>query len=102
MTDHSQNVLQGEVSEIAGVGLCGLLSTAVGLAMRPALARYGQHVQGAPLLAMLRTGCCAAGFDWLMHLLAEYPGHTIEFSAFRQPVGTIRGMRTVFWEVRNY
>lgn len=102
MAPHDCNVLQGEVANWAGRGIVLYSSDAVGLPMRDALARNGQQTFGLQAVFKLRQALDAGSLDWLYHLLETYPGHTIEFSAFSKPWGTLSGYNTVFWEVRNY
>lgn len=92
-------VLQGELME-SERGLYLHFSTSK-LPLRPALMIAGDHAAGVRSLVILRSMTQVASFDRLMDLLARYPGHVIEFTEFRERIGT-EHEHLVVWEVRKY
>lgn len=101
MSPHDCNAIQGEICQLPS-GIHLFASTAVELPMRPALATAGRHWNGATAVAVLRHFMDASSYEWMWHLLDSYPGHVLEFTTFTRPYGVIRGMNTVWWEVRLY
>ena len=71
--------------------------------MREAL-KQGKQVTGLQADMILRAKVDPSGYNWIMELLEEYPGHTVEFTSFAFPWGTLAsvGHCTVIWEVRLY
>lgn len=69
--------------------------------MRIALERQLLHAEGPAARWILKRHLDASDYDWLDDLLADFPGHVVEFSAFTRRVGTLR-RRAIFWEVRAY
>lgn len=72
------------------------------LPMRLAFAQECHHATGLTSRILLRRYLTAGDFDWLDSLLEDFPGSTVEFSAFSAPVGTTPGSQCIFWEVRHY
>jgi len=93
-------IVQGEITR-THKGLSAFVATVINTAMRPALLDHGFHLEGLRVDHLIRRSCDATSYDWLMSLVDDYDGHTIEFSALRIPWGT-RNLNTVIWEVRNY
>lgn len=98
-------LLQGEVQPATpGTGGCGLelYGTTVPRPMREALQECSFGCQGLEARARLQGALDPNSYEWLLVLLERYPGHVVEFSAFRLSWGTVRGYNTLFWEVRCY
>lgn len=70
--------------------------------MRIAFEHECLHARGFLATCILTTYLEANDFDWLRDLLADFPDSTVEFSAFRRPVGTQAGSKMIVWEVRHY
>lgn len=100
MAPTEKTVIQGEVQQ-SDKGLYFRYTTER-LPMREALAVSTRHATGIETICLLRRYLCPTSYDWLDHLLREYPAHVIEFSTYSEPWGTIPNMNTVFWEVRKY
>jgi hypothetical protein len=103
MAPHDETVIQGEL-RLAPCGLEVFYSD-TREPMRPSLlSPRARTVQGLTAVGLLRRSMDPGSFDWVQELLVNYPGHTIEFSVFRRPWGTLAGLgyRTVIWEVRFY
>jgi hypothetical protein len=76
----------------------------VGKPMRFALAEGGQHLYWAQARMFLKRHLTAGDYEWLESLLEDFPGHTVEFSAFSVPVGQLgptTGSQCIFWELRG-
>ena len=101
MAPTEQTVCQGEVFQSDDRGLALYYST-VKKPMRDALKENATQVYGIRAIETLRYYLDASSYDWLQVLLARYPSHVIEFSTYSVEFGTIPGMMTVFWEVRDY
>jgi len=71
--------------------------------MRLAL-KKGVQVEGLQADLILRSKTDPSGYNWIKELLEEYPNHTVEFTSFSHPWGTLAsvGHCTVIWEVRLY
>ncbi|MCK9569155.1 hypothetical protein M0R72_09450 [Candidatus Pacearchaeota archaeon] len=93
-------LIQGEVVR-APWGLY-LYYTQVAKPMRDALAEKAESVSGLTALMLLKRYLCQRSYEWLEYLLDEYPGHAVEFSTYGKCWGTVPGMNTVFWEIRQY
>jgi hypothetical protein len=91
-----QHVIQGEYD---GENLTYTFAKAP---MRIAFDRQRLVARGAVARWTLETYLEANDLDWLLSLVCDFPGAVVEFSAFRCPVGTVKGSRCVFWEVRHY
>lgn len=60
------------------------------------------RLHGLQAVIVIRNRMCGSSWEWLNHLLREYPDHIVEFTTFRLNWGVIPGMNTIFWEVRRY
>jgi len=102
MAPHAEyGTAQGEVQR--SVNWIDLTITTGRFPMREALLTdYTTLVQGLRAISLLRHFMDPPSYEWLEYLLDTYPGHVVEFSCFSRPWGTIPGMNTVFWEVRQY
>lgn len=69
--------------------------------MRIALEKQLLHADGPRARWILKRHLEATDYEWLDDLLADFPGHVVEFSCFTCRVGTLR-RRAIFWEVRAY
>lgn len=69
--------------------------------MRIALEKQRISATGLRAKGILRHYLDPGDYDWLHELLDDFPGATIEFSAFAKPVGMLH-RRMVVWEVRHY
>ena len=103
MAPTPKTIIQGEVGETLRYpnqrgSLC-LTYTKVKKPMRDALAEQTLHSFGMEANCILRRYLDC--YDWVIDLIKEYPGHTIEFSVYSVPFGTLN-WKTVIWEVRNY
>lgn len=96
---HHKNVIQGEV--LRHYDLVLEYTRAPG-PMRHAFAAERLVAHGITAKLILQDRLDPADYDDLMRLLELYPGHVVEFSTFRIPVGTVPGRKTVVWEVRFY
>lgn len=79
-----------------------LTYTFAGYPMRIAFDHECLHADGFRAHCILGTYLDANDYDWLRELIADFPGATVEFSAFRRPVGTQPGSKMIVWEVRHY
>lgn len=70
--------------------------------MRPALTNSGKQFYGLQALGRMKAYCNANSYEMMMELLDKYPEAVIEFSCYSRCLGTIPGLNTVIWEVRNY
>lgn len=50
---------------------------------------------------LLRRFMDAPSYDWLQHLMTEYPDAVVEMTMFSRSVGEF-GWNTIFWECRDY
>jgi hypothetical protein len=99
--DHRATV-QGEVCEVPGLGLRGMLGYSAGLRMRDAIAQGKLLNRGlAETRLIVRRYLDERSQDTLERLLREYPGAAVEFTCYDIPVGAER-TNTIFWEVRHY
>lgn len=101
MAPHEYNLIQGEVCRTHR-GLELYFSRVKDVPMRMALSTRSETRMGLRADHTLRTYLCPNSYEWLMYLLDEYDGHTIEFSTFSRNWGTLPGYNTVFWEIRLY
>lgn len=101
MAPHEHNLIQGEVVQHER-GLELLYSDVKDKPMRDALHERTLYAYGLKALNILKTTLCSNSYDWLQHLLDEYPHHVVEFSTFARNWGTLPRYNTVFWEVRLY
>ncbi len=100
MAPTEKTILQGEVRR-SERGL-ELTYTRVKKPMRDALAEETLTVYGYKARCILESVMAPGEFDWLCELLDNYEDHTVEFSVYSEPWGTIPNCRTVWWEVRRY
>jgi len=100
MAPTGRTLVQGEATIVAG-GL-SLYVSRVKLPMRDALREGGFHLAGVLAAGLLRGACDPDSYDWLQHLLDNYPDHVVEFSVFECCWGVIDNRNTVIWEVRKY
>jgi hypothetical protein len=98
MAPTAETIVQGEVMR----GLNGLELTCsfVVAPMREALLRETKIAQGLRATMVLSHFLDPGDCDWIQELLAEYPGHVIEWSHYRIPCGTLN-RRCIIWEVRG-
>ena len=96
----AERTLQGEVMRGVG-GRLALTYSYYPAPMRLAFEKETLHAFGLVADLLLRAHLDPCDRDWLMTLLDDYPGHVIEFSGFRVPVGVLR-RRMLVWEVRLY
>lgn len=94
-------VLQGEVF-VNGLGQLSLYYSKVKKPMRDSLVEGGKQVSGLLATKLIDAVMNYRSHSWLNYLLQSYPGHVVEFSSYSRCWGTVPGMNTVFWEVRNY
>lgn len=105
MAPHKDQTIQGEVRlSYHGRGGLELFYTSVKLPMRDALKVEQQTAQGLEAEGLLQRNLSPGDVDWIKELLLEYPDHTVEFTGFSRPWGTLAeyGYRAVIWEVRAY
>lgn len=105
MCPHEDQTIQGEVRlSPHGRGGLELFYTSVRLPMREALDMKSVTIQGLQAELVIRKSMSAGDTDWIKELLQEYPDHTVEFTAFNRPWGSLAdyGYRAVIWEVRAY
>lgn len=76
-------------------------STTPDLTMRAAFQEELRELFGPPVVPILRMILDTRSSENLERLYDMYPGHVIEFSVFKRPVG-ILGWNTIFWEVKRY
>jgi len=69
--------------------------------MRVAFEQDNRHATGLEAEMLLRRHVDPHGVDWLMELLHEYENPVVEFTTYRNPVGTLH-QQTLIWEVRHY
>jgi len=103
MAPTHKTVIQGEI-RLASGGL-EVFYSPVKLPMRDALLDpLATTLRGLQAVMLLRGQMDPQSYDWIQVLLEEYPGHTVEFSTYQDPWGTLAdmGYRTVIWEVRLY
>lgn len=100
MCPHHRQTINGEL-QADHRGLC-LYYSHVKKPMRPSLAEGGRQVYGAAAAAVLQQEVWPADRDWLMELLDRYPGHVVEFTAFRVYWGIHPRSKCSIWEVRAY
>lgn len=100
MAPHEHTRLQGEVRE--SIGHLDLTYTKVKKPMREAFKDQQLYAKGLKAYNLLKANLCSNSYFWMEELLAKYPGHVIEFSAFSVDWGTLPNHNTVIWEVRNY
>lgn len=93
-------VFQGEVRR--SINHLDLYYSTIAKPMRDSLREGGKQAYGLKAGILLRYYLDGPSYDWLQHLLGEYDNHVIEFSTYSVKWGTVPGMNTVFWEVRNY
>lgn len=96
-------ILKGEVTDLtfAPFGLYAYLTQAVG-PWRETLRDHGKHYHGLAVRLLLESYMDPASYDDVCTLLAEYPGHVVEFSVCDRHVGIAPHRNTVIWEVRQY
>ena len=99
MAPDDKIAVQGEAM-FADTGL-KLFVSFMKVPMRVALLAAGRHIEGLRAAALLRHYADPDSFDWIMHLLEEFPGHTVEFGCYTCPWGVVPGRNTVIWEVRR-
>jgi hypothetical protein len=68
--------------------------------MRVAM-RSASNAKGLAARLLLQGSLDATSYDWCQTLLAKYPDHVVEFSAYAYPVGHLH-LNTIIWEVRKY
>ena len=102
MAPHAEyGTAQGEVQR--SVNHLDLTITTGKVPMREALLTdYTTFVQGLRADMLLRHFMDPPSYEWLQYLLDTYIDHVVEFSCFSRPWGTVPGMNTVVWEVRQY
>lgn len=94
--------LQGEVYEVDGLGLRGMLGLSRGLRMRDAIARGLLTPRThAETWILVRHYMDEGSQETLERLLADYPGAAVEFTCYDRRVGE-RDLNTIFWETRHY
>jgi hypothetical protein len=93
-------VVQGEVQDIAGHGLC-LRYSREKAKMRDAL-KSPSHARRAVAVSILKSAMTPSSYEDLQALLDEYDGHCVEFSAYSKCLGHIKGRNTIIWECRKY
>lgn len=101
MAPTEKTICQGEVFQSADRGLA-LYYTTVAKPMREALKENAIQVYGIRAVETLKYYVDPSSYDWLQVLLERYPSHVVEFSTYSVELGTVPGMRTIFWEVRMY
>lgn len=72
------------------------------LKMRDALLSDSWHSFGLESLMLLRRFLMPSSFADIESLLDDFPDSAIEFSAYRYPLGNLKGRNAIIWEVRNY
>lgn len=100
MAPHDRGTLQGEICR--SDRFYDLTYTLIKKPMREALAEMSIFQSGIGAIGIVRHYMDDPSYLALNELFDEYPGHTIEFSCFEIPWGTIPNRNTVFWEVRAY
>lgn len=100
MAPSDRTLIQGEV--IQSVNYIDLTYNCQPMPMRNGFAIEQKTANGLTAKLLLQQHMNPASFDWLNHLLSEYPGHVVEFSVYDIEWGTLAGYNTVFWEVRLY
>lgn len=100
MAPTSRTLIQGEVQRQAR-GL-HLRYTRVRKPMREALLSHQDHQWGLVAKLLLEKYLDQKSIEWMWYLLDTYDNHVVEFSTYGRCWGTVPGMNTVFWEVRNY
>ena len=98
MAPTERTIIQGEVQQ--GVWGWELTYSLVRKPMREALAETTLTARGLGARLLLREAMNDLSYQWLEHLLGEYPDHVVEFSVYSTCWGTVPGHNTVFWEVR--
>lgn len=91
---------QGEIIETDFCGYALHYST-LKKQMRPALAEGGCNHLGPGALLICKQFMDGPSYENLRGLLADFPGHCVEFSCYSKPCGPLR-WNTVFWETRLY
>ena len=69
--------------------------------MRDAWKIHEANVAGLAARTLLKQHLDIDSYDRLMDLGEHYPGHVVEFSHYRVPVG-VEPHRLVIWEIRKY
>lgn len=72
--------------------------------MREAMRANPQRALRLQAKMLLQQHLDPYSYDEIMELLDLYPGHIIEFTCCKRPVGSManRGRNTIVWEVRKY
>lgn len=61
-----------------------------------------QNLSGLRAMGLMKHHLWPSDYDAVWDLLADYPGHVVEFSAFSRAVGTVPNRNAMIWEVRYY
>lgn len=100
MLPESELILQGEVLEAPGGW--HLFFSRAKLPMREALRAAPEHASGLRARALVRDAMDPSSFEDLLLQFERWPGHVVEFSAYRVEVGVIPHRSVCFWETRAY
>jgi len=85
-----------------------LLYSRVKKPMNLALREHEERATGLTAKCLLESELWPSSYDDVMELLGYFststaePSAVVEFSAYNEGVGALRGRNTVIWEVRNY
>jgi len=85
-----------------------LLYSRVKKPMNLALREHEERATGLTAKCLLESELWTSSYDDVMELLGYFststaePSAIVEFSAYNEEVGALRGRNTVIWEVRNY
>jgi len=100
MCPTEKTILQGEV--VQSVNHLDLTYSTVVAPMRDALKQSTKFATGIVAVSLLQWAMDGKSYDWLQHLLDNYPGHVVEFTCLSVCWGTVLNCNTLFWEVRLY
>lgn len=104
MAPTQDTIIQGELTYDGAWSELQLRYTTVKKPMRDALRQKELHLgRESHIRLLLQSVMCVNSYEWLWELFRRYPEHSIEFSTYSRPWGTLSPLfNTVFWEVRKY
>lgn len=94
--------IQGEIKHDAGYHTWRLEWTTVRKHMRQAFKEERLSAMDREAWAIIRRHFWEPSYEELLYIFENWPGHTVEFTAYAVPVGILKGRNVQFWEVRTY
>lgn len=101
MCPTEKTLMNGEFM-IGDNGEAYLFYSTVKKPMRASLKEGGRQLGGVTAWVILQQLMNVRSFEWLQHLIWNYPGHVVEFTTLSTCWGTNPGYNTLYWEVRRY